>query len=64
MEIANLQFYGAEIAAVNQYFAKQNMVIHGIVGSNFLRRNRAVIDFETSQIHLLLGDSALDTFGK
>jgi hypothetical protein len=44
----HITFLGADLTDINYYFNKEGIEIIGILGSDFLERNEATIDFKTN----------------
>lgn len=47
-----IPFLGADLNQVQTYFIKDGIKIAGVLGSDFLQRNKAVIDFEANKLYL------------
>lgn len=47
-----IPFLGADLSEIRQYFNEDDIQIVGILGSDFLVRNNATINFKTNKMHL------------
>jgi hypothetical protein len=52
IELKHLRFYASNIDALQEFFAKKDKEIIGIVGSDFLQQYHAVIDYGENKIYL------------
>jgi len=48
-------FYGSDLTGINNYFRKKHMRILGIIGSDFMTKSKAVIDYPGKTITLNSG---------
>jgi Aspartyl protease len=48
----NVYPHGADLKFIVESFSKTGMSITGVLGSDFLRKNNAIIDYRTKTLHL------------
>jgi hypothetical protein len=48
----HIPFLGADLDGIQNFFVKDEIFIVGVLGSDFLERNKAVIDFKTNRLYL------------
>jgi len=47
-----IPFLGSDLSEIQNYFIKDGIHIAGILGSDFLEKSNAIIDFKTNQLYL------------
>lgn len=52
LRLRKFRFYGSDFDALQNYFAKRNIRILGIVGADFLIKNSAVIDYQNKKLKI------------
>jgi len=53
IDLFHVSFVGADLSDINEYFKKDGYLIVGIIGSDFLNKNGAIIDYRTNKLYMI-----------
>jgi len=53
IDLFHVSFVGADLSDINEYFKKDGSIIVGIIGSDFLNANGAIIDYRYNKLYMV-----------